>query len=686
MNPAEQNGDRPTIQPEPGPDVAIPARTTTSTSTHNGADTVRASEGPTKSTTSFRVHGFADKNTLSGWFPQIKNDENNSWRIWISRRSRALMVQLGIIGLILITNLSLTIFAVASYGSENGVGLIYHGDCSTVKRLDQWIHLLINLLGTGMLSASNYCMQLQAAPTRENVDTAHKAGKWLDIGIPSLRNLRYLSNWRRASWALLAISSIPVHLIYNSAVFKSLSSHNYTVAVVKDSFLNNSSWSLLTAEANRAGDWGWDDTRVNPPNLDYEEIIRGMQQDAQTYKEMNISACFALYDDYWQPQGNALVLVRNETLQSPPEDSLLMYVSVVPRSDNWGKNMWALGNGTGRFVAQSPPGDVTKWFLGPKYYEVDRCLVQPPESLRTRCRFEYSPPIMFTICIMNFLKASIMLCIWVMRKWQNRQQRDQAKQVMHTLGDAIASFMREPCEHTKDLGLGTKYDFLTTREWKNRLVRCPPTVLAEETHEARTFKVEVKYWRSAASLKRWVILLATCLLVLLVAAILLVISFTSLRHRRFGVGIPELWKLGFGALTPFTYLVINLPRRDPGGLISNVLLANLPQLVLSILYILYNTMLSTFLVQREFSRMHNPEYRKALRVSEPVGIQRSSYFISLPLRYGIPLYASSGIMHWLISQSLFLARIRAVSAEGGDDEANSFSTCGYSPIATFINF
>lgn len=176
-----------------------------------------------------------------------------------------------------------------------------------------------------------------------------------------------------------------------------------------------------------------------------------------------------------------------------------------------------------------------------------------------------------------------------------------------------------------------------------------------------------------------------CLLVIIIAAILLLISFTSLKHRRIGVTIPELWRLGFGELTPYTYLVINLPRQDPGGLIANVLLANLPQLVLSILYILYNTMLSTFLVQREFSRMYKREYRKTLRVSEPIGIQRSSYFISLPLRYGIPLYASSGGMHWLVSQSLFLARIRAISADGSDDDVNSFSTCGYSPIAVFAS-
>lgn len=94
--------------------------------------------------------------------------------------------------------------------------------------------------------------------------------------------------------------------------------------------------------------------------------------------------------------------------------------------------------------------------------------------------------------------------------------------------------------------------------------------------------------------------------------------------------------MGFGALTPYTYLVVGLPRDDPAGLISNVLLANLPQLILSIVYILYNAMLSTFLVQREFSRMNSR--RKPLRVSEPIGIQRSSYYISLPLRYGISLY------------------------------------------------
>ncbi|KAK7752494.1 hypothetical protein SLS62_005462 [Diatrype stigma] len=119
-----------------------------------------------------------------------------------------------------------------------------------------------------------------------------------------------------------------------------------------------------------------------------------------------------------------------------------------------------------------------------------------------------------------------------------------------------------------------------------------------------------------------------------------------------------------------------------GDAVSSFMRINSPQLILSIMYIFINAMLSTFLVQREFSRMFLQ--RKPLRVSEPLGFQRASFFISLPLKYGIPLYGSSALMHWLISQSLFLARITALRPDGTADAKNSFSTCGASPIAVVI--
>ncbi|OTA93633.1 hypothetical protein M434DRAFT_41031, partial [Hypoxylon sp. CO27-5] len=583
----------------------------------------------------------------------------------------------------LITNLGLTIYTTVLHDSQNGVGTIYKGDCNKVKTLNQWIHLLINFLGTGMLSASNYCMQLQVAPTRADIDRAHQAqahehnrahreGQWLEIGVPSLRNLWYISNWRRLAWALLAFSSMPIHLMYNSAVFQSLASNDYTIAVVKDSFVNGSSWSLTTAENNRRGDYGWEDSRVNPPNRNYTEIIHDMQQNVMSagWEDMNISTCFALYNDYFAPQGNGVIFVKNDT--GAENDSLLMYVSIIPRSDDWAKNMWAAMNGSKDFVARAPDPPVTRWFLGPKLYEVSHCRVQDPGTITNQCRFEYSPPIMITICALNGIKAIVMLCIWATRKWQDAERTDADKAVLCTLGDAIASFMRRPDATTADMGLATKEDFIRRRPWKNRL-------------ERRNF------WFKAASIRQWFVLLFLFCLTILIAAIILGMGFVSLRHRKFSIIIPALWQLGFGNLTPYTYLFIGLPRKDPEGLISNVLLANLPQLILSILYTFYNAMLSTFLVQLEFSRMYLKQ-RKPLRVSEPIGIQRSSFYISLPLRYGIPLFTISGLMHWLISQSLFLARITAICADGDPESCpggqvdldNSFSTCGYSPIAVFI--
>lgn len=43
-----------------------------------------------------------------------------------------------------------------------------------------------------------------------------------------------------------------------------------------------------------------------------------------------------------------------------------------------------------------------------------------------------------------------------------------------------------------------------------------------------------------------------------------------------------------------------------------------------------------------------------------------------------------GILHWLVSQSLFLARVNVYDNDGSVDVAESTSTCGYSLIAIFF--
>ncbi|KAK3987182.1 hypothetical protein QBC44DRAFT_295501 [Cladorrhinum sp. PSN332] len=634
---------------------------------------------------SFRAVNFADKHTLSWWFPKILDDETKSWHIWISKRSRAILIHLSIVNLVFFTNLSLTIFALARYGSQKAVGLIYEGDCDKVKSLDQWLHLLINLLSTGMLSASNYCMQLQASPTRANVEKAHKNGKWVDIGVPSFRNLAYISNWKRLSWALLAFSSVPVHMLYNSAVFQSLASSIYTVAVVKDSFINGTSWDVNAAEENNERDQaGWVHKRPKAGMLNYTDIILNMQTEAINgrYEYLNSTECYKLYDEYFLPQGNVIVFLDNETIQSPPESSLLMFRTVHPRSDNWKKNMWALTDGTRAYRAKSL-GDPERegWKLGEQRWRVSHCLVQPPSGITLKCRLEYSPQIMFAICTMNLVKAMVMTGIWLKRKHQetndNRSNSSsEDTEVLYTLGDAISSFARKPDRHTRGMCLASKYDF---QRAKSRKIPCE-----QWAREPREWKPQPRRWFASVSLGRWIASLAIYALGLALTLLMFQWAVSRLAYRRIPTSLPALYaQYGFGELSPFTLVAMNLPLQDPDGLILNVLLANTPQLLLSVLYITLNVILTTFLVQQEFSNMY--KVRKPLRVSEPTGIQRSSYFVSLPLRYGIPMGLCSGLMHWLLSRSLFLARVAGVDSTTGEAVREAgFSSCGFSPFAVFI--
>ena len=73
--------------------------------------------------------------------------------------------------------------------------------------------------------------------------------------------------------------------------------------------------------------------------------------------------------------------------------------------------------------------------------------------------------------------------------------------------------------------------------------------------------------------------------------------------------------------------------------------------------------------------------RKPLRVTCPVKSQRSTYRLQLPYKYGLPLLLFSGALHWLVSQSLFLARVTAFTSDDVEDKGHSISSIGYSNIA-----
>jgi len=116
--------------------------------------------------------------------------------------------------LVFAINTAATIYGgIESKKNDNGRKILYEGDCESVRKINLGLHLAINLLSTILLGASNYGMQCLSAPTRNEVDVAHSKRRWLDIGVLSIRNITSISRRRAWLWALLGLSSLPLHLL-----------------------------------------------------------------------------------------------------------------------------------------------------------------------------------------------------------------------------------------------------------------------------------------------------------------------------------------------------------------------------------------------------------------------------------------------------------------------------------------
>jgi hypothetical protein len=158
------------------------------------------------------------------------------------------------------------------------------------------------------------------------------------------------------------------------------------------------------------------------------------------------------------------------------------------------------------------------------------------------------------------------------------------------------------------------------------------------------------------------------------AAIVTCLAFFIQAVRIEKVSFKYLLALGPGAIDTRTLLTWSLPDSGASGLITNTIVANLPQLVLSVLYYTYNGLFTSFMLSYEWDKFST--HRRPLRVSQnPIGAQRSTHFLQVPYKFAIPLMTLSGVLHWFCAGSLFLVSLQAEDSSGYMSEK---ITCGYS--------
>jgi hypothetical protein len=150
--------------------------------------------------------------------PDIQDDLSGSSDFKVTGWRYGAMVATASTSLVFLINLSVTIWVGVELSKvvsrvHSTILTLHRGDCQDVERINTCVHFAINAVSAVLLSASNYCMQCLSAPTREEINKAHPRGKWLDIGVPSIRNLKAIGKRKLFFWWCLGLSSIPLHLL-----------------------------------------------------------------------------------------------------------------------------------------------------------------------------------------------------------------------------------------------------------------------------------------------------------------------------------------------------------------------------------------------------------------------------------------------------------------------------------------
>lgn len=359
---------------------------------------------------------FATLEYLSPWFPEANpaHPKAQTWRTWRSKRQTVLISCSFIACLVFLINLVTVVYLKIRWKTIGDFGTIHRGDCSQSHRLNSSLHIIINVLSTILLGASNLCMQLLAAPTRQEIDEAHKNYVWLDIGVPSFRNLAYISKRRSVAVFLLAISSIPLHFLSvwlrnDDWLWTDTNGHRYNSTIIPTVAVNSFAYIAVDKSFLEGGYWNTSETVQT--QLSQKSSSSNMTWMLQTWHELDLHSAVELMQidvrnnsHYTRIENLECILTYNELLGN--RSDFIMVSTTPPKSNNsllaYGMSTsgtWDIGYGLcsgggqfdcGRLSDMSPKEQMNAikgWNIGG--YKIDYCL-SSERSTENLCSVEYS--------------------------------------------------------------------------------------------------------------------------------------------------------------------------------------------------------------------------------------------------------------------------------------------------------
>nr|RBQ95898.1 hypothetical protein FVER53263_08437 [Fusarium verticillioides] len=399
-----------------------------------------------------------------------------------------------ILTIFLVTVLIISLQVVNGGGASIfGETAILSGSCDKISRANLWIHLAINIIGTGVLGSSNFFMQVLVAPTRQDVDRAHAAKRWVEIGVHSIHNFRFISKRRIFLWALFSLTSIPLHLVFNGSVLESKATNGFLAIMVSEDFLDGARYILpsVTTTSNYTYLVNGEST----PNRTIKSIKNSLNE--ESWERLEFQDCMRRYNDLEALMLNHRHVVMVMSNQNNTPSSQWTRENVVKVNNDWDdfnatNSLWFAGrynrlrdsrglitnsthNNTvpGYYMQLNPDTGVihmneTEYKPAFQTMKVDYCL---SERFDAPCRLSIANPLLLIVCIMCITKC--LLCAYTLkvRSWSTEDP-------LMTVGDAISSFIAKPDTCTQgmctldaeDLHMKLDPDRVlgTSRVWKKK--------------------------------------------------------------------------------------------------------------------------------------------------------------------------------------------------------------------------
>ncbi|KAH7240125.1 uncharacterized protein BKA55DRAFT_666059 [Fusarium redolens] len=564
-------------------------------------------------------------------------------------------------------------------GDALGQSILYKGNCDTTAKANLWIHLLINIVSTGILASSNFFMQGLVAPTRAEVDAAHRSGHWLEIGVQSLKNFRFLG-WRKILfWSLFSLSSVPLHLVFNGCVLESKGTNGFTVMIGSEE-LTQGGWkglpSITAAYYDRLNYSDQSQGDGNPETLEKLKPINDsfvVNSTSGNWYEIPLRTCMDRYNNpeqaltHWRHLMMIIYdyddIYRNETVGWKRADVLMNTTNTTDL--NVINPLWTVDTFTRTGRTSSVSGSTNQYLSNPQAnYLVstspDRLGNTMPDDGPSIINIYGMWVMQGTRNIFDAQSGAIITDPTVFKNKYRVMQVDRCysekyeapyfsmRSGFEAAGDAIASFISRPDEETRGMCTLTMEDLRKTSK--------PTPTRLGETNQNYKWLQGPRQWHNDSPRKFgkavprniWILssLLIGCSLIVASVMLSIAVQGQSLNNSRF-MHAPQNEDVRDNHLD-------NLP------LISLTMVANTPQLILSICYLAYNGLFTRMLAEFEWSK-YSVEFR-SLRVTEPRGSQNATYRLQLPYRFSIPLIIISIALHWIYSNCIYVSNYEAYAS------------------------